>query len=358
MTYVLDQEQEALRAAVRKFLGAHPSIPGIRAAAETEDARQDRATWRRACVELGVAGLLATPEHGGAGAGLEEATIVLEEMGAVLDAGPMLSVSAAVDALERAGGALAEAYVERLVAGEIVAAVAFDLDGAAVTATNGAVSGRLAHVPAAPDADLLVVVTDAAVLAVEATASGVSQHVDSGIDMSRRHATVTLDGATARVGRIDAAAARTLHDRFTALVVAELTGVIQASVDSLVEYATVRVAFGREIGSYQGFKHQLAELHVQLELARTMTRSVAWAADFAAESLALEAAVAAYWVPDTAASVTSEVVRLHGGIGYTWEHDAHLYFRRARGDLALLGPRGRAAARLDALIAVDNGPRS
>ncbi|MET0931007.1 MAG: acyl-CoA dehydrogenase family protein [Aeromicrobium sp.] len=343
MAYVLDAEQEALRATVRKFLADHPSIPGIRAAADTDDPRQDRAVWRRACSDVGLAGLLASPEHGGAGAGVTEATIVLQEMGAVLDAGPMLPVTAAIDALERAGGELAEAYVPRLVSGEVVAAVAYGLDDPS--------AGTLSRVLGAPDADVLVVVGSQQVTVVET--ADVTLRTEHGIDLSRRHATVTGDLAGARRAPLGPDDASDLRDRFTALVVAELTGVIGASVESIVEYAKVRVAFGREIGSFQGFKHELAELQVLLELARSVTRAIATAADEAPDRLPLEAAVAAYWLPDTAASVTSEVVRLFGGIGYTWEHDAHLYFRRARGDIALLGPRGRAAARLDELIAVD-----
>ncbi|WP_281427454.1 acyl-CoA dehydrogenase family protein, partial [Nonomuraea ceibae] len=165
----------------------------------------------------------------------------------------------------------------------------------------------------------------------------------------RGQARVELTAAAARVlGPLPDAAG--VADRLAVALAAEQLGVMRAALDAIVAYAKARVAFGRYIGSYQGVKHKLADMHGKLEQAESIVRYAAWAADESPGELPEAAALAQAYVGRACFEVARDHLLLHGGIGYTWEHDAHLYYKRAKTDEVLLGPPREHRARLARLL--------
>nr|WP_269128727.1 acyl-CoA dehydrogenase [Nonomuraea sp. K271] len=188
---------------------------------------------------------------------------------------------------------------------------------------------------------------DGAVLvAVDLTGPGVSRTALETLDPTRGQARVELNGAPARVlgPRPD------IGDLLCVALAAEQLGVMRAALDAIVAYAKVRVAFGRYIGSYQGVKHKLADMHAKLEQAESIVRYAAWSADESPDDLPEAAALAQAYVGRACFEVARDHLLLHGGIGYTWEHDAHLFYKRAKADEVLMGPPRVHRARLATLL--------
>jgi alkylation response protein AidB-like acyl-CoA dehydrogenase len=355
MKLTLEPEQRALQDTVRRFVGRHASIARVRELLDQDRPRYDAAVWRRACTELGLAGLLAAPTRGGAGAGLTEATLALEEFGAVVDACPLLSVSTAVRVLERAGDPLAAEYVPRLVAGDATAAVVFDTAALTIEDPDGPrrlVTGALTDVMDGLDADLFVVVSASGprVVVVDAHAPGVSIVPATALDLTRRFARVRFDEVEGVVAEVAPALAGELRDDMAVLIGAELSGLVRSCLARTVDYVKSRVAFGRVVGSFQAIKHRLADMYCQLELVQSGVRAATWCGDAGDPEFAVNAAVALRASTACAVEVSTECLRMIGGAGFTWEHDAHFYVRRAHQDQALLGGRDATDRRLLALI--------
>jgi alkylation response protein AidB-like acyl-CoA dehydrogenase len=337
MTYVLSDEQRELATAVRALLQRHPTAPRVREAADTDGTLLDRDAWLRLAGELGVTGLLVSEEEGGAGSSLLDATVVLEEAGALLDSTPLLpafiaaAVLADTEGLEDVRASIAE--------GSVVPSVAWmpDLD------LDGVGPWDLGMVLHGADTDLVVVVTDGGIGI--ANGDRIRRDTVRGIDLTRSGARLTAD--TLRVVPLDGDAAARAAAIVAVLVTAEQVGVLRGALGQLRDYATIRTAFGRIIGSFQSIKHQLADLAIAVEVGQTLVRAGVAGLD---DGETADAFAAAWWVSDRVLTATADTVRLHGGIGYTWEYDAQLYYRRVRGDQALLGPRGRVGGRLDAAI--------
>ncbi|GAA4554639.1 acyl-CoA dehydrogenase family protein [Pseudonocardia xishanensis] len=359
MDLLLTSEQEQLRAAARAFLASHGAPSADRAPG------CDPASWLRSCRELGLAGLLAAGEWGGSDAGLREAALVMQEGGAVLDTSPLLSTSLAMAALRAVGETAGGAWVADAVDGRrrvaLLLATRADRDTIVLTAASekgpARVDARVSGVLDAVDADFFVVLGALAdgrpgVGLVDADEPGVRRDPLSGLDLTRSFARVEITGAAAHVEAVSPPVMDDIRSRLDTLVAAELVGVIRHCVEALGAYVNTRVAFGRTIGSYQGVKHQLADMYCTFELADTAVRAAAAAIDDSEPDAALEAAVALHKATNSALDVTAESLRLYGGIGYTWEHDAHLYFRRARVDAVLLGRPEAQARRLAALLSV------
>ncbi|WP_433240880.1 acyl-CoA dehydrogenase family protein [Streptosporangium sp. CA-135522] len=328
MKLVLTEEQRQLRETVRSFLAAVSPLSEVRRAAESETG-YDPAVYRRLNGELGLAGLIVPQEHGGAGAGYAELAVVLEETGAALLPGPFLATTLAAILLTELGDELGDKeLLPDIAAGTMVATVALDGD----RALNGA------------EAEVVLTVDGARVRIVR---DGTRTPLTT-LDPTRRQARVELGGGAA-VAVSEAVLAR-VRDLFAVAVAAEQLGVLRASLDAIVAYAKIRVAFGRFIGSYQGVKHKLADMHCKLEQAESIVRHAAWAADEAPGELPLAAALAQAYVGRACFEVAGDSLLLHGGIGFTWEHDAHLYYKRAKSDEVLLGPPRVHRARLADLL--------
>jgi acyl-CoA dehydrogenase len=330
---VLSQEQRELRAAVRAFLGAASPLPKVREGYDPE-------VYARLSGELGLSGLIVAEEYGGSGAGFAELAVVLEETGAALLPGPFLATTFAAIALaETPDKELLTAIAEGRIAATL-AQPAIDLIADEVAGESATVTGTLAQVLSGMEADVLVspaLTGDGVIMvAVELAGEGVTRTALETLDLTRGQARVELAGARARV--LGPRPEGGVGDRLAVALAAEQLGVMRAALDAIVAYAKVRVTFGRYIGSYQGVKHKLADMHCKLEQAESIVRYAAWAADESPGELPEAAALAQAYVGRACFEVARDHLLLHGGIGYTWEHDAHLFYKRAKTDEVLLGP--------------------
>ncbi|GAA3259316.1 acyl-CoA dehydrogenase family protein [Nonomuraea helvata] len=336
MKLVLDEEQRQLRDAVRDFLRTASPLPKVRDG-------YDPQVYARLNGELGLSGLIIPEEYGGAGAGMAELAVALEETGAALLPGPFLATAFATIALT---GTPDKELLAAIAEGRITATLArdtLDHDGATVRGTPAQVlSGMEADVLVAParSGEEMVLV------AVELARPGVTRTALETLDLTRGQARVALEGAPARV----LGPAPQAGDRLCVALAAEQLGVMRAALDAIVAYAKIRVAFGRYIGSYQGVKHKLADMHAKLEQAESIVRYAAWAADESPDDLPEAAALAQAYVGRACFEVARDHLLLHGGVGFTWEHDAHLYYKRAKADEVLLGPPRIHRARLAQLL--------
>jgi alkylation response protein AidB-like acyl-CoA dehydrogenase len=351
---VLDAEQEDLRATVRRLL-TDRSAPAAVREVMAGDRGDDPALWK-SLAELGVLGLVVPEELGGAGAGHVERAVVLEELGRALTPSPFLaSAVLATDVLLALDDdPLRTELLAALVAGDKVGAVVIG-----VTATERDGGWRLAGgspVPtlAAAVADVLLVHTDAGWFAVDAGADGLAVKPLTSLDPTRRLAAVSFADTPARPLR--SADPKAVLDLVTDLVAvalaAEQVGGMGRALELTVAYAKVRVQFGRQIGSYQGVKHGLADIYSDWEHALSIVRWAAWVADNDRAELPVAASLAQTYLGPAYFRAATGMVQYHGGIGYTWEHDAHLYYKRAKSSQLLFGPTSEHRARLADRIGV------
>ncbi|HEY6296015.1 MAG TPA: acyl-CoA dehydrogenase, partial [Streptosporangiaceae bacterium] len=369
MVFEFSAEQQALRESVRAFARAVSPEPEVRRAMALPDG-YDRAVWARMAGELGLPGIAVPERYGGAGAGPVEAAIVLEETGRFLLPGPLLSTMLAAAALVRvADDCVAGSLLPGLCAGETIATLAvaesggsWEADGVHCRATQVAsggwrLDGRKRYVPDAHAAGLLVIaartVPDGvvALFAVDRDADGVTVEPLTAFDLTRRLSDVALDGAAgvplaapgAHPGaRPGAQPVDEVLDLVRVLVAAEQVGTAQAALDMAVGYARERVQFGRAIGSFQAIKHMCADILLDVESARSAAYFAAWAAasgsgDSDPGDLAVAAPLARAFCADTALAAAALNMQVHGGLCFTWEHPAHLYFRRAKAGALLWG---------------------
>ena len=312
----ITEDHEHLRTAVRRFVDDRIG-PGVVRHALDERGQARPAFWTD-LAEPGWIGLHIGEAHGGTGAGLLEQAVVIEELGRACAPGPYVPTAVVGAVLDADGGPAARALLPRIVAGELTAAIA--LDGSTL-AVGGA------------GADVIVCAVDGAWYALDAAAVGA--HETKSIDLTRRFARIDPDAAsTAARANPDRKLAQVDDERVrllaATLFAAEAVGVAQWCVDTAAEYAKVRVQFGRPIGQFQGVKHRCAEMLARVELARAAAWDAAAAAgdlEDAGSALAIAAAAALSF--DAAFANGKDCVQTLGGIGFTWEHDAHIYLRRA-----------------------------
>lgn len=360
MKLVLDAEQQELRAAVRRLLADKSPSERVRAVMDG-DPGHDPAVWS-ALGGMGALGLVVPEELGGAGAGHVERSVVAEELGRALTPAPFLaSAVLATDALlalddDRARTELLPA----LAAGERIGTVALGAAGGAsgeVTAAEGdgwTLSGATWPVLAGDVADVLLVVAATpdgpGWFLVDADAAGLARTRLTGLDPTRRVAKLAFEATPARrLATVDPAAALALVTDLAAVALAaEQVGVLQRAMELTVAYAKVRVQFGRPIGSYQAVKHGCADMYSAWEHAVSVLRYAAWTADHERAELPVAAALAQTYIGPATFEAATGMVQYHGGTGYTWEHDAHLFYKRAKSAELLLGSghRARLADRL------------
>jgi alkylation response protein AidB-like acyl-CoA dehydrogenase len=313
--------------------------------------------WQTLAADLGLAGLLVPEDRGGAGASAREAAVVLEELGRAAAPVPFLtSAVVATTVLLDADGDL----LEWLAAGERTAALAVPLSTAphgalpsvAVDA-DGLLTGIVTNVAGALEADVLLVpATTPDGLAVYAvpTAAVVTTPVIS-LDMTRQLADLALDAVGGEPVLADAGpAVRRALETGAALLASEQLGVAQWCLDTTVAYLKQRRQFGRVVGGFQALKHRLADLYTGVESARAAARYAAAALAAGDPDVPVAAAVAQAFCSDLAVTAAEEAIQLHGGIGMTWEHPAHLYLKRAKADQIAFGTPGAHRARLAGLV--------
>jgi alkylation response protein AidB-like acyl-CoA dehydrogenase len=354
--YVLSADQQAFADGLRRFMGQRSPVSAARALM-TGPAGFDPECWRLLAGQLGLPGL-RVPEHlGGSGQGFTELRIALTELGRELYTGPFLaSAVLATEALLAAGDEDARAdLLPGLAAGTAIGTLAVpDEPGgtgpgsvrtrAQAGPAGWALHGRKAVVLHGQAATVLLVAAQTAhgisLFAVDAAAPGVSRRPLAVLDQTRPLASIELGGAPARlIGAEGTAwpAIQAVLDRAAVAVAADSLGVAERALERTVEYARARQQFDRPIGSFQAIKHKCADMLMSVELARSAVYYAARAADTDPGELAVAASIAHIQASEAAALVTGESIQIHGGIGFTWEHDAHLYFKRARANAALLG---------------------
>jgi alkylation response protein AidB-like acyl-CoA dehydrogenase len=320
----------------------------------------DADVWKQ-LTALGLPALIIPAEHGGAEAGYSVLSVGLGELGAGLVASPLLAGTLAAGALLRLGDdAAAARLLPGIASGELIATLAAGGTGT-VRADGDSLTGEISPVLNAAQAGVLLVpaldgpATDGSatvLFEVDAAAPGVRVTPLPALDHSRSLARVTLDGAPGR--RLDGDAVAALGfaaDLANLALASEQVGAMAACVLMTAEYAKIRSAFGRPIGSFQGVKHRLAELWTTWELAHAALRDAARAADSRPADFSRAALVARIAVSASYVDAAVATVQLHGGIGFTWEHDAHLYQKNAMSQHALFGGADEQLDRLTALLA-------
>jgi alkylation response protein AidB-like acyl-CoA dehydrogenase len=348
-------EQEELRASVRRFLADRAPMSRVREL--MDDGETDWAVWEQAGSQLGLQGLAIPESYGGAGFSFAEEAVVLEEFGAALYGGPYLAsaVLAATALLASPDEGARRGLLPDIASGQTVATLAFTEDGGSwdpaairLSAVKDGEAWRLdghkSFVLDGATAGLILVVatTDAglSLFAVEGDADGLSRAALPALDQTRQLARLEFAGVTARLigspGDGAAALDRALDVAAVALAAEQLGGA-QRALDMAVEYAKVRRQFDRPIGSFQAIKHRCADLLLEVESLRSAVGYAAAAvAEDSAEIPVLASLVKAY-ASETYFHVAAENIQIHGGIGFTWEHDAHLYFKRAKASELFLG---------------------
>jgi alkylation response protein AidB-like acyl-CoA dehydrogenase len=309
-------EQAALREAVRDFLGKH----------------HDSQAWARLTGELGLTGLAVPECYGGAGAGLAEVAVAVEETGRVLLPAPYLSTALAGAVLSEAGAVPGAEFLPGIASGALRAAFAL---GDSVTASGGRLTGVAQHVLDGAEADLFVVRAGDALFAVRAADAVVTPA--GTLDQSRSQAAVSFHDAPAvAVGY----AAERAEDLLRVMLAVESAGAAAHCLDVTVGYLNTRVQFGRPIGAFQALRHRCADLAVEVASARATAYAAVRAAaspDGSPAELAVLGPLAKRHCVDVFWHVAAEMIQLHGGIGFTWEHEAHRYLKRAKTSQLLHG---------------------
>jgi alkylation response protein AidB-like acyl-CoA dehydrogenase len=353
--FSVSDEQRALRSAVADLMARHCSEGQVRTQMTT-DTGLDPTVWHELAA-MGLTGLLIDEEHGGAGAGPVEMGIVMEEMGRTLLVSPFLSTAVLVPSLLAETGDVGEcgAVLPRIAAGELIATVAFAEDGSArlpaTIATSAGQIGDTWHVTGykhfvldGQSAELLYVLaaTDAGpvVFAVDAGAPGLAVTPLTTVDPTRKQCRLQFVDTPARlIGRPGAGIEvfNAALDACALALVSEQAGGARRAVEMATEYAKTRYQFGRAIGSFQAVKHMCADMLLEAESTVSAARFVAGSFAEHAPSRVADLALAQAYCSDAFVFVAATSIQVHGGIGFTWEHPAHLYLRRARSDAQLLG---------------------
>ncbi|MFJ9848390.1 acyl-CoA dehydrogenase family protein [Streptomyces sp. NPDC101150] len=352
------EDEEALRDAVRSLL-ADRSDPATVLAGLESDIPYDGGLWRSLATEIGTAGLLVPEKLGGQGASAREAAVVLEELGRSVAPVPYLtSAVIAVTALlgcetdqaEVAGplAALADGRTVGVLALPLPTAPGGAAEPAVRADADGALTGRVTSVADAGAAELLLVWArrpdGPALYAVDAAADGVRAEAVTPLDLTRPLGHLTFDGAR---GRLLATGdrARTAVERAlltgAGLLASEQLGVAEWCLAETVRYTGERTQFGRPVGSFQALKHRMADLWLEVASARAAARNAADALATDSPDAPVAVAVAQAYCAPVAVRAAEECIQLHGGIGMTWEHPAHLFLKRAKGDEIALGTPGR-----------------
>jgi alkylation response protein AidB-like acyl-CoA dehydrogenase len=316
MNFDFTDDQQAIKRTAHDLLADRFKFDRVRELAEA--GKYDEDAWKELC-ELGWPGIFIDEEYGGQGLGVVELIILMEELGYALAPVPFLSNAAAGLIIQAAGSdEQKQRWLPGIASGEARGAV-------------GLVRGDEAKlVPDGDSAELIVLCADGGVSVVPRSDADVEPVAT--MDSTRRYARVRASGGEALDGEAGPGVGAGLL-----AVAAELTGVAQRAMEMAVEYARDRKQFGRAIGAYQAVSHRCAQMLLETEGARSATYYGAWTADAEPESLELAASMAKAYASDAGWRVCSSSLQVHGGIGFTWEHDLHFFLKRARTNAILYG---------------------
>ena len=355
MNFAFTEEQEQLRQFVRSFLEDKSSEAAVREQMDTDDG-YDQAVWSQMADQLGLQSLVIPEAHGGQGYSFVELGVVLEEMGRSLLCAPYLSGVLASQALVHSGDEAAMgAHLPGIASGATIAALAFteesgkwDESGITMEASQSGdgytLSGVKSFVIDGATANLIIVAAKTAsgvsLFAVDGDASGLTRESLSTMDQTRKQAKLTFaDTPATLVGTEGAgwATMTTVLDLGAIALAAEQVGGAQFVLDMAVQYAKDRVQFGRPIGSFQAIKHKCADMLLEVESAKSAAYYGLWCAAELNDELPSVAALAKAYCSEAYFHAAAENIQIHGGIGFTWEHPAHLYFKRAKSSELMFG---------------------
>jgi alkylation response protein AidB-like acyl-CoA dehydrogenase len=356
VNFSISDEQEELRRSVRQFLAGKSPASEVRRLMETPTG-YDPAVWEQMAGQLGLTGLIVPAECGGSGFGYGELVVVLEEMGRALLCAPYFStVALGTNAILAAGDEDARKdLLPGIASGTVIATLAVaEEDGSwdsravrleARRSGDGYIlNGQKMYVIDGHIADLIIVVAQLdggiAFFAVPAHADGLDRELVPTLDMTRKQARLAFNDTPARLIGSPNWAEQALADTLDLAVIAlaaEMVGGAQRCLDMSVDYAKTRVQFGRPIGSFQAIKHKCADMLLEVESARSAAYHAAWAAAAGSDERPAVASLAKAFCSEAYFHAAAENIQIHGGIGFTWEHDAHLYFKRAKSCELLFG---------------------
>jgi alkylation response protein AidB-like acyl-CoA dehydrogenase len=360
MALIMTDDERALADSVRRFVAERSPLSSLRKLIDSGEP-YDADVWKQMTTQLGLAGLIIPESYGGVEAGVSALSVALAELGAGLVASPLLAGVFAARALLTLDDEAARAdLLPRIASGELIATFALTSGFADhVSAQDGRLSGSVSPVLSGTEADVLLIPAGGSVYLVDAGATGLTRARLTAVDHSRSLARIELHDTPARALAGDAAAAvAAVQDLGNLALAAESAGAMRACVVMTSEYAKIRVAFGQPIGAFQAVKHRLADMHKSWELGYAALRDAARAGDEAASArevpaagrFSVAASVARVLFASSYAEAAVDTVHLHGGIGFTWEHDAHLYYKNGLSNKVLLGAPGEQLDRLaDAL---------
>ncbi|MFD1815367.1 acyl-CoA dehydrogenase family protein [Rhodococcus gannanensis] len=352
MYFAFDEDQEEFRASLRRLLTERAPITRVREIAERRS--HDAETWQLLASNMGVPGLHVAEEFGGGGFSFLETAIVAQELGRALTPVPMIATTGAIEAILRLGTdvqrrELLPALLDGRAIGTLALSGAKDtLVGSATVRAAGdpaapLLTGRVEYVPFGHVADLLVVPAlvptgdNVALYVVDAGAAGVTATAQPSLDLTRPLATVDLAGAPARFLGADRAAIGRVVNVLRTLLANEALGAAEAALDMAVEYAKQRVQFNRPIGSFQAVKHKCADMAISIDAAQATVMYASMCAGEDNDEFPRIAVMAKAQASECLTFCASQNIQVHGGIGFTWEADPHLYFRRAKAVEPVLG---------------------
>jgi len=363
MQFGLSESQEILKDSARKFFAGECPMEEVRRLMETDTA-YDEGLWTK-LAEQGYTGIIFPEEYGGVGLGKVELILLMEEAGRTLLPGPFFSTvvlaGSVIDAVSRAEHK--KKFLAPICAGDARSTVAvleatasWDLADVKLTAANGKLSGDKLFVTDAAVANFIVVVARNGVFVVEAKAPGMRITPMSGMDLTRRLYAVHFDNTPAeKIG--ETGGLSNSFDIATTALVAEMVGGMQRTLDITVEYAKMRKQFGKPIGMFQAVQHHCADMYLETESSRSSAYYAAWALEEDAADAATAVSIAKVYASDAARTVGNRGIQVHGGMGFTWENDVHLYYRRAKASETAFGDATFHRERIAHLV-IDTGMTS
>lgn len=336
MQFGLSESQEFLRDSARKFFAGECPSAEVRRLMETDTAF-DAGLWAK-LTEQGYTGIIFPEEYGGVGLGKVELALLMEEAGRALLPGPLFSTVALAGAVldTAASGEQKKKYLTPICHGTaratvaiLEAAASWDLSSLQLSGASGKLSGEKLFVTDAAAADFLIVIARDGVFLADAKASGITIAPMSSMDFTRKLYTVQFKNTPVEKIGESSAVARAIDIATTALS-AEMVGGMQRALDITVEYAKTRKQFGKPIGMFQAVQHQCADMYLETESSRSAVYYAAWALEENAADAATAVSIAKMYASDASRTVGNRGIQVHGGMGFTWENDLHLYYRRAK----------------------------
>ena len=338
------EDQEQFRQVVARFLQDKSTPIDVRRCMET-DSGYEPDVWRQLSNEVGLTGTHLPEEYGGHGFGAVELGITCEEMGRSLYCGPFLSsaVMAGYALLEAGEESAKQRLLPDISSGETIATLVLDdLNspdnvGTSISASGGQLSGRAPLVVDAQSATVLIIIAGSGLYLVSREAAGILISPVQALDPTRKLASVEFDGTPAeKIGEVTTAALSRIWDHICVALSHEMIGGAQHLLETTIEYTKIRYQFGRPIGSFQALKHRLADLLMEIEFARAATHHAAFclASD---EGEPYAPSMAKALASDTYLLAAKEAIQMRGGIGFTWEEDTHLWFKRAKASEVFMG---------------------